>query len=276
MSATTWHLDEELATAYAAGRTGTVLSASIEQHLLGCADCRALLTPTVAPARLDAVWSTVEEAVTAPRRTLPEIGLLRLGLNSADARLVAATPTLRGAWFTGIVLVLALALLAAYSSEHGVAIFFALAPSLPVAGVAVAFGPASDPAHEIASATPYPAVRLLALRTAVVVAATFVPAVAAGVLLPGAPWLATAWLLPGLALMLAALVLSGRFELRRTAGALAGGWVLLVLPGLHPNGNPLLAAEVPVQLGSLVLAAVCATLIAGHGRDLPESIRRVS
>ena len=194
----------------------------------------------------------------------------------ADARLVAATPTLRGAWFTGIVLVLALALLAAYSSEHGVAIFFALAPSLPVAGVALAFGPASDTAHEVASATPYPAVRLLALRTAFVVAATFLPAVAAGLLLPGAPWLAAAWLLPGLALMLGALVLSSHFELRRTASVLAAGWALLVLPGLHPNGNPLLAAELPIQLGSLVLAVVCAILIAGHGRDLPESIRRVS
>lgn len=276
MSATAWHLDEELAATYAAGRTGTVLSASIEQHLLACADCRGLLTPTVTPARLDAVWSAVEETVTAPRRTLLERGLIGLGLDPADARLVAATPTLRGAWFTGVVLVLALALIAAYSDRHGVAVFFALAPTLPVVGVALAFGPASDPAHEIASATPYPAARLLALRTVFVVVATLVPAVVAGLLLPGAPWLAVAWLLPGLALTLAALVLSGRLDLRHTAAALAAAWALLVLPGLHPRGNPLLAAELPVQVGSLLLAALCAVLIAGHARDLPESLRRVS
>ena len=60
--------------------------------------------------------------------------------------------------------------MAAYVGTHGVAVFLALAPLLPMVGVALAYGPTADPAYEIAAATPYSGVRLLALRTAFVVA----------------------------------------------------------------------------------------------------------
>ena len=44
---TEWHLDAELAGRYAQGGVSTVLASSVEQHLIRCAACRALLTPTV-------------------------------------------------------------------------------------------------------------------------------------------------------------------------------------------------------------------------------------
>ncbi|MGN6574268.1 MAG: zf-HC2 domain-containing protein, partial [Nocardioides sp.] len=163
MSTTPWHLDHQLAERYADGALGDVLTASVEQHLLGCPACRALLAPHVDTPRLDAVWAEILDEVERPRPTLLERCLHGLGVGDATARLVAATPPLRGAWLAGSVLVLVLALVSAYADPRGVAVYLAVAPLLPVVGVALVYGPRADPAHEIVAAAPHPQLRLLAL-----------------------------------------------------------------------------------------------------------------
>ncbi len=59
-------------------------------------------------------------------------------------------------------------------------LFLMVAAMLPVAGVAVAFGPGIDPTHEIALAAPMRADRLLLMRAAAVLAASIVITAARG------------------------------------------------------------------------------------------------
>ena len=276
MSTTEWHLSEDLAARYAGGDVDSVLATSVEQHLVGCALCRGLLAPALDPARLDRVWSEVIERVEAPHRNLLERGLLALGVQEGTARLVATTPSLRGAWVLGVVLVLTLAVFTAHADGHGIALFLALAPVLPVAGVAYAFGPATDPAHEIVSATPYSSLQLLGVRTAVVVASTLLPAAVAAPFLPGNAWLAVAWLLPALALTIGTLALATRIAPHHAAVALSALWVAAILPGLAPSRNALLATELPVQLLSVAALAVSAGALLLRRHDLPELIRRTA
>ncbi len=276
MSTTPWHLDADLAGRYADGALGSVLTASVEQHLLACAECRALLTPHVDAARLDTVWSDVLERVEQPPQTLLERALCGIGIGEPTARLVAATPSLRGAWVAGMTVLLGLALVAAYTDPHGVAVYLALTPLLPMAGVALAYGPAADPAFEMAAATPYSQLRLLALRTAFVLTSTLVPATVAGLLLPGSPLLAVAWLVPGLAMTVGTVALSTRFAPPVAAGALALLWLVVSLRALSPQRDPLLTLSSPVLLASAVALAAAAAVLVVRRRDLPELLRRIS
>jgi hypothetical protein len=273
---TPWHLDQQLAERYADGALGDVLVASVEQHLLGCAACRTLLTPHVETPRLDAVWAEVLEEVERPRPTLLERCLHGLGVGDATARLVATTPALRGAWLAGSLLVLLLALLSAYVDPHGVAVYLAVTPLLPMVGVALVYGPRADPAHEIVAATPYSSLRLLALRTAFVVAGTIVPATVAGLLLPVSTYVAGAWLLPALALTVGTVALSTRVSPHLAAAGLGGAWLLVALRGLAPRQDPLLALHTPVMLLCLVGLAAGAAVLAHRRRDLAELVRRTS
>lgn len=276
MSTTSWHLDPDLAERYADGALGSVLVASVEQHLLGCADCRALLAPHADTRRLDAVWADVLERVEQPQQTLLERVLCLVGVSGPTARLVAATPSLRGAWVAGMTLLLGLALVAAYVDPHGVAVYLAITPLLPMAGVALAYGPAADPAFEIAAATPYSQLRLLALRTAFVVTTTLVPATVAGLLLPGSPLLAVAWLGPGLALTVGTVALSTRVAPHVAAVGLAALWLVVSLRALAPSRDPLLALSSPVLAVSAAVLAAAAAVLVVRRRDLPELLRRVS
>ena len=78
-------------------------------------------------------------------------------------------------------------------------LFLLVAPLLPLAGVAAAYGPLVDPAYELALAAPLGSLRLLLLRAVAVVAvddaARRWPRALA---LPGLDWTAAAWLLPSL------------------------------------------------------------------------------
>jgi hypothetical protein len=276
MTSAPWHLDTDLAGRYADGALGPVLAASVEQHLTACPGCRTLLTPHLDAPRLESVWAEVLDQVEEPPRTLLERVLTRVGVAEPTARLVAATPSLRGAWLTGVALVLALALLAAYVADNGVAVYLAVAPLVPVLGVAAAYGPRSDPAHEIVLGTPYSALRLLALRTAFVVATTLVPAAAAGLMLPGSPYLAVVWLLPALALTAGTVALSTRLAPHVAALVLGGAWLVVALRALAPRHDPLLATSSPVLVGSLLVLVAAGAWLVARRHDLTELLRRTS
>ncbi len=269
-----WHLDEELARRYAENRVPGMLATSVEQHLASCPACRALLRPAMPTARFTAVWAEVLERVEAPAVGRLERLLRRTGLNEPTARLVAVTPLLRTSWLAGTALVLMLALLAAETGAQAVALFLVLAPVLPVAGVALTFGPAADPAHEIVAGTPYSPVRLLAVRALVVVSSTFLPAGVAAALLPVDVGLAIAWLLPALALTVGTLALSTRLAPHVAASALGVGWVSVVLYGVARH-DPYLAAAPVVQLACLAGLALAAAVLLFRSQDLAEILRRI-
>ncbi len=258
-----WHLDDDLLDTYAEGRPlSAALAASVEAHLERCSGCQGRLVPTADLPRLDAVWAEVVETLDAPRPMLLERLLLRAGVAEDTARLLAVTPSLQLSWVTGTAIVLTLALAVAHSGERGVAMFLALAPVLPVAGVAVAFSARTDPLHEVAVAAPYSSYRLLLVRSAAVLLTTLVLAVPAAALLPSTPLVAVAWLLPALALACSSLALATRVEPVVSSAVLATVWLLLALSGLAPGRDPLVVATLVPQLACAALLAVaCSTLV---------------
>ncbi|MBA2446156.1 MAG: hypothetical protein H0V49_12615 [Nocardioidaceae bacterium] len=271
-----WHLDGELAGRYADGRVTSVLATSVEQHLLRCETCRRLMQPSVRTDRLDHIWDEIVERVEAPGTSLLERLLHWCGVDEATARLVAVTPSLRGAWLTGTTVVLLLAFLAAQTAPQAMSAFLLLAPVLPAAGVALSFGPASDPAHEIVASTPHSAVHLLAVRTAVVVSSSFVPAALASPFLPGSAWAAMAWLAPALAMTVGTLALSTRLAPHVAASGLTILWASVVVQGFVRHHDPFFAATPSVQLASVAALVVSAAVLLVQRRDLAEVLRRVS
>lgn len=269
-----WHVDEGVLGRYLAGALPPGLAASLEAHVAGCADCRARLAPAVDPSRLDRVWSQVVERVDAPVPGPVERLLLAVGVRDDTARLLAATPSLRSAWVASVAAVLGLALLSAHATERGVVVFLALAPLLPVAGVAVAFSPLTDPAHEVAAAAPYSSLRLLGVRSAAVVTATVLLAGLAAVLLPGAPWLAVAWLLPALALTVGTLALSTWLDPLYGALLLATAWLGVTAPALAPGHDPLLTVRPGAQLVCLATLVVALATVAVRRDALSLSLGR--
>jgi hypothetical protein len=227
---TVWHLDPEAIRRYAQGAAPPDLAASAEAHLMKCVVCRNAMASYLDARRAEAIWHEVVDRVDAPRRSGPERMLVRLGVGEATARLVAATPTLRGPWLLAVAGVLALAAWTAHVDERFLRMFLVVAPLGPLAGVAMAFAGGLDPTREIGLAAPYSGLRLLLIRTAAVLAVT-VPIVAgAGLALPGSNWLAAAWLLPTTALTCAALALTARMTPVVAVGVVATVWVLVTAP----------------------------------------------
>ena len=245
----TWHVDRQLLGAYMAGTIDGVIAASVEQHILRCRACRAGLVAIPSPALgLDAVWGRVRDTIEVPEPTLVERIARRLRVPPADARLLAATPSLTPSWFAGLAAVVGLALVAAtYGRGQSVALFLLVAPLVPLLGVAASFDPTLDPSHEVAAVTPYPNLRLLLLR-ATAVLATSLPVVAVtAALLPATPWVAVGWLLPALAFALTVLALHPWVAMAHSAAAIAVIWSggvisagvqqdvgVVVGPGLQP------------------------------------------
>ncbi|MFI5913246.1 hypothetical protein [Dactylosporangium sp. NPDC051541] len=251
---TEWHLEPATIGQYTRNALALEQTASVEAHLLRCGQCRAVLAPHVDAGRAAAIWAEVADRIDAPRPAWPERLLIRLGVRAETARLVAATPTLRGPWLLAIAAVLAFAVWAAQLDQRLLPLFPVAAPLGPLAGVAVAFAGGLDPTREIGLAAPYSGLRLLLIRTATVLAVT-VPIVAvAGLALPGPHWAAAAWLLPTAGLTGAALALTGRLTPLAAAAVVAAAWLLVTVP-ITAAGRLDLAFGAAAQVFWLALAA---------------------
>lgn len=182
--------------------------------------------------RLASNWDAIVGEISAPPRSHLERVLLALKVPEPTARLMAATPVLRWAWLAAVALVLLLAASAgAKEWEPGdqIAIFLALAPMVPVVGVALAYGPQSDRAHEVTVAAPLSGLRLILLRTLTVVVAAAVLSGLSVLTSPTKGWLQLAWLLPALATTTTALALGTRVGIRRAAIGVGLSWLTLVV-----------------------------------------------
>ena len=225
----TWHAEEAELSRYVAGDAGPMDGASLEQHLMRCGACRERVAAVVPQQPLALVWERVRQQAEAPRGTAAQRALARLGLPESDALLVAAAPSLRTSWLIGLAATLCfVALSVAYGGDRGLAFFLLVAPMVPVAGVAFAYGPDVDLAYEVGVATPYPGARLLLLRTAAVLS-TCLPLVAAtSLMVPGLDRTAFAWLLPALAFSAVVLAASTWVRPVVAAVALGLGWACAV------------------------------------------------
>jgi len=261
-----WHVQTELLTRYACGDIDETQAYSIEAHLPSCAQCRAQIAELVDEARLAHAWSAVEERLDAPRRGPVEALLMRAGMSEHVARLLGATPALRLSWLLACAMVLAFAVLAAIRYEQDLYWFLVLAPLLPLAGVALAYGPEVDPAYEIGLAAPMSSFKLLLIRALAVLAATATMAAVAALALPGLHPSAGAWLLPSLGLTLASLALSTRMSAFVACASLGVSWMLVAGAGWRLAQDPLVVFGAIGQLAFALVAAV-ATLVLIHDSD---------
>jgi hypothetical protein len=257
-----WHLDQETVSRYAEGELDEARAYSLEAHLLACGDCRALLAPVVDSSSMLRVWSEIEEVVDAPRPGLVERALIRVELPDHLSRLLAATPSLRLSWLGAVSLALAFAVLAAHEGHQGLAMFLAIAPLIPVAGVAAAFGSWIDPTYEIGVAAPFRSFRLLLLRSTAVLASSLVLIGLAALALPRLDWTAAAWLLPALALTSVTLAVSTVVEPVRSAVGVAVAWILGVTMAARLAGDGVAAFHETGQGLCVVLVAVAGLILA--------------
>lgn len=289
MTGTTWHVDVALLRRYAAGALEDAAAWSLEAHLTGCARCRALLgpvthpvVPSVAPSlvpeeRLAAVWSSVDERIRARQRPVVERLLVRLGVPDHDARLLAATPSLTGSWLLGVAVTLAAGVVATWltrsvgtSSLLG---FLLVAPLVPLAGVAVAFGPRVDPTYELGITAPISTVRLLLVRAVAVLATSVVLGGVAALALPSVGLFAAAWLVPSLALTAATLAASTRWSPALVAGTVALSWTVGVAVLELATRTPLVVFRPPGQLALVALLAVSVAVLATQRERLDPAAR---
>lgn len=260
---TTWHAPPEILRRYVGGAVDDVTACSLEAHLEQCAACRGALAASADPILLEAMWDGIIDRVDQPRPHLSERVLRWLGFDPGTARLVAATPGLRLAWLTAVALVVGLVVLACQETGSD-GMYLAIAPLLPLAGVAAAFAPGVEPAGEIGAATPLFGFGLV-LRRAVVVLSTSSAILLVGALaLPGLEARDAGWVLPALALSCTTIALAGRAPVVPVAAALASAWLigLNLLMLADGSGSGLAESVVFTAAGQIALGGAAATAIA--------------
>ncbi|MFF3464457.1 zf-HC2 domain-containing protein [Streptomyces sp. NPDC001984] len=266
-----WHATDDQAARYAAGSLPEPDAWSLEKHLEHCPACAARVSAAVRDTSAGLVLADVRDAVLGAAPVSPRTHAVpRL------ARVLwAAGPAVRGAWLPGVLLVAVGALVLAHVGgvSGARALLLAVAPVVPVAGVALSYGPHADPLYEIAVATPSGGLKLALTRTAAVLVVSLPLLTLAGLLLPGsgAPG-AAAWLLPGLALTLASLALASYVGCRSATALTGGGWLAAVLAPALSTADGGLTARLAEQLarcldgglaqgGWAVAAVLCAVVL---------------
>jgi hypothetical protein len=251
---TGWHLDGDMLRRYVGRADSLAEGASAEQHLLSCAPCRARVTAAAGVIDLAAVWDRTRDAIEVPRPSVFERLLRAAGLPAHEARLVAVASAFRGVWLAGVAAVLAFAALAAaLGHARGVWLFLAVAPVVPCLVVASSYDPWMDPALEPELVTPYPALRLVLLRTIAVLALALPAVLLAGLVIPeDAPF---GWLLPAAGFVAVVLAASTWVSPLRAAIAVSCAWLGLVSLLATRSGSPDAIIRGRAQAGFLVLAA---------------------
>lgn len=274
---TSWHADTSTLEAYAAGVIGDVQASSLEAHLLACEDCRDRLGTPMPTAWLDHMWHEVIVSIDIPPPRPSERALLALRVPEHAARLLAATPSLRLSWLLAEAVALGFAVLAANVASGNDAalarfLFLVVAALLPVAGIAVAFGPGVDPAYEIGAAAPMRADVLLAMRACAVLTTSLVITGSAALAMPGLDAIAAAWLLPSLGLTFVALALGTWWRPFVAASAAALGWVAIVSIAALASQDRLAAFRPIAQVACLAAIAVSAAVLARRHTVFEEGI----
>jgi Putative zinc-finger len=250
-----WHADPAVLTRYAEGSLDDARAYSLEAHLLACERCRAVVPAASFGSALDTVWARIDATISAPPARRVERILTACGVPDHVARLLAATPSLRLSWFGAVAATLAFAAVAARAGRQGVLAFLIVAPLVPLAGVAAAFGPGVDPAYEVALAAPVRGSRLLLVRALAVLAASLLLIGTAALALPEA-WTSAAWLLPSLGLAVASLACSTLWSPMASMAGVASAWVIGVLVAETGSHVPFAAFHASGQWACLAVAVL--------------------
>ena len=203
---------------------------------------------------LAAVWDRTRDAVEVPRPSVFERLLRAAGLPAHEARLVAVASAFRGVWLAGVAAVLAFAALAAaVGHARELWFFLAVAPLAPCLVVAFSYDRRWDPALEPEMVTPYPALRLVLLRTIAVLALALPAVLLLGLVVPGqAPF---AWLLPAIGFVAVVLAASTWVSALNAAMAVSAAWLMTVWLLAARLASPAAVLQARTQVAFLVLAA---------------------
>lgn len=259
---TTWHVDDAALARWVDGTDGSVAGASVEQHLIACAECRAKV-----PAQpvVDQVWARVRDVVEVPRRTVLERSLRRLGVSETDARIVAVSPAFRGAWLVGLLALLAFVTLAgSYGAGRGQLAFLSIAPLVPALAVALGYDPELDEALEAECATPYSRARLVLLRSAALVLVALPAFVTTSLLLPGQ--IAFWWLVPAAGCTALVLALSTWVAPLAATGMVGTAWLAAVAAVARSGPAADLLGHEYVVLYAVLTACSLLLLVVRRGR----------
>jgi hypothetical protein len=277
MSRVEWHVADDDLRGYAGGSAAPPWLWSTEAHLAACPACRARLARHVDPIKIDIGWVRLDVEIDAPRPGPVEAVLIRLGVPGDTARLLACTPGLRKSWLAAVVFTLAITAAAAHLAQSmAVPIpLLAIAPLLPLIGVAMSFGPGVDPSYELAVVAPLHTFRLLLLRCAAVLATTTSLTVVASLALPGYGLVVLGWLVPSLALTLLSLALSPRLGPVVAALVVGLAWAALLAGTTRLATGDSVVFAAPGQVG-LAGAALLAALLLWKTRSAFDTARHLS
>jgi len=272
---TTSHISGGALRAWVEGTCGSVVAASVEQHVVRCEECRTQVAHLVPAAPLADGWEAVLEAIEVPRPSILERWLRRAHLSPADAVIVATAPRVLVAWFAGLLGMLGFTFVAKDigGQDGSLVAFLLVAPLLPVAGVALAYGPDADPSYEVVLASPYRMFRLVLLRSVAVLATALPIIAAAGLLLPIATVAAVAWLLPALGFTVAVLAVGTWLRAEYAATGIAVAWCAAVVWSVRAD-DPL-ALVAPFALFTYALVMVCAAAVLTSRLVAASSPRRL-
>ncbi|MDK2982484.1 MAG: hypothetical protein PWQ55_2831 [Chloroflexota bacterium] len=156
---------------YAAGQLDDAQKAQVDRHLAACADCRAEL----------AFWQEVAGAVQADAQPQPAPHAALQGALAAIHEQADRRSPLAHAWlllksqvslvkseiWSASLLVLMLGFVITLLSERA-AVFYAIAPVVSAAGLALIYGGRQDPAYELTLAAPTSQIEILLARSALV------------------------------------------------------------------------------------------------------------
>jgi hypothetical protein len=266
---TGWHVNDETLRRYVERIDSVAEGASVEQHVLTCERCRARVNTAAVAVDLTvvdfaAVWDRTRDAVEVPGPSVFERLLSAVGLPAHEARMVAVASAFHGVWLIGVAVVVAFAAVAAKIGGTGELWFFlAVAPVAPCLLVAVSYDWRWDPALEQEMVTPYPALRLVLLRTIAVLGLALPAVLLLGLVVPGqTPFV---WLLPAVGFVAVVLAASTWVSPLNAATTVSVAWLLAVWL-VRLAYSPTVVLEARIQVAFLVLAAAsfCVFVVRGH------------
>lgn len=270
-----WHADRGTIEAYVDGGIDDASAFSLEAHVLACAACRRALSARTNPELHERAWSAIRLEIDRPSPGAVERSLRALGVPGHIARLLVVIPSLRASWLLAVAISVTFAALSSRAVGGDALPFLVLAPLVPLAGVATAFGKPIDPVWEIGLSAPFGGFRLMLIRAASVLATSTAIAAIGALLLVDGGWLAAAWLVPALALTLLVLAVSSTSISTTTASVIVGTcWVAGVVLVDRFASDPLTAFGSAAQVVFAVVAVASAAVLVGRHAafDRPASI----
>lgn len=255
-----WHVDATSAQRYAEGASDAAAAASVESHVAVCLSCATEVS--VATERLHAdmlvgVWNEIDRVLDAPHVGVVERVVRSVGCPESTSRVVAATSRAQWSCLSAVGLSVALAMIASGSGNDGAfALFLFFAPIGPLLATAAAFERLAEPVEHLLRTVPTSLWTIALTRS---IAAVIPSILLTGISVPilsERGWLALAWMLPSIALSLAALALSSWIGVGRATLLVTVAWVSL--PAVSRLGSEALidAMAGPAQVASAAVLII--------------------